>query len=128
MQYKVAFLSLALATLALGYKVPAPAPAPAPAPVPAPQPIHKCTTGSLQCCQQTQTASQAANNAYTKSLLGLIGVAVGDLTGVVGLDCSGVNVAGGGTCTAQAVCCTNNAKGGLISARLHSCYRLSPRD
>ncbi|KAF9064107.1 fungal hydrophobin-domain-containing protein [Rhodocollybia butyracea] len=110
MQYKLALVSAALATFALAAPQDATAPATAPAP-----PAKTCTTGSVQCCQSTQTASEAAADPITKSLLGLVGVTVGDITGLVGLTCSGVNVAGGGTCDAQAVCCKDNSTGGLIS-------------
>ncbi|KAF9016788.1 fungal hydrophobin-domain-containing protein [Rhodocollybia butyracea] len=100
MQFKLALVSAALATLAAATSAP---------------PASTCSTGPVQCCQSTQTAAQAAKDPETLKLLGLIGVVIGDVGALVGLDCSGINVAGGGTCDAQTVCCTNNAKGGLIS-------------
>ncbi|KAF9060581.1 fungal hydrophobin, partial [Rhodocollybia butyracea] len=76
----------------------------------------KCSTGPIQCCQSTQTVAQALADSNTLGLIGgLIGIVLQDVKAVVGLDCSGVNVAGGGTCTAQTVCCKNNAQGGLVS-------------
>ncbi|KAF9064113.1 fungal hydrophobin-domain-containing protein [Rhodocollybia butyracea] len=103
MQFKLAFVSAALATLALA------------SPAPRNEPASSCSTGPVQCCDSVQTASQAAADPGTLALLGLIGVLIGDVTGLVGLTCSGINVAGGGTCSSQAVCCTDNATGGLIS-------------
>ncbi|KAF9056827.1 fungal hydrophobin-domain-containing protein [Rhodocollybia butyracea] len=103
MQFKLAFVSAALATLALA------------SPTARNEPASSCSTGPVQCCQSVQTTTQAANNAGVLALLAVIGVALGDVTGVIGLTCSGINIAGGGTCSAQAVCCTDNADGGLIS-------------
>ncbi|KAF9016789.1 fungal hydrophobin-domain-containing protein [Rhodocollybia butyracea] len=100
MQFKLALVAAALATLAAATATP---------------PTSTCSTGPIQCCQSTQTADQAGKDPKTLALLGLIGVVIGDVGALVGLDCSGINVAGGGTCDAQTVCCTNNAKGGLIS-------------
>ncbi|KAF9064092.1 hydrophobin, partial [Rhodocollybia butyracea] len=84
-------------------------------PTPRNEPASSCSTGPVQCCQSVQTAAQAATIPGIDVLLGLLGVVIGDVTGLVGLTCSGINVAGGGTCSAQAVCCTNNSVGGLIS-------------
>ncbi|KAF9064094.1 fungal hydrophobin-domain-containing protein [Rhodocollybia butyracea] len=103
MQFKLAFVSVALATLALA------------SPAPRNEPASSCTTGPVQCCNSVQTAAQAAKIPGINVLLGLLGVVIGDVTGLVGLTCSGINVAGGGTCSTQAVCCTNNSVGGLIS-------------
>ncbi|PIL27536.1 hypothetical protein GSI_10687 [Ganoderma sinense ZZ0214-1] len=75
---------------------------------------QSCSTGSQQCCNSTV----AANSASANLILGLLGIVLGDLTGLIGLDCSPISVIGVGTgnaCSAQAVCCTNNNVGGLIS-------------
>ncbi|KAI1798184.1 fungal hydrophobin [Ganoderma leucocontextum] len=75
---------------------------------------QSCSTGSEQCCNSTV----AANSAEANVLLGLLGIVLGDITGLIGLNCSPLNVIGvgsGNACTAQAVCCTNNNVGGLIS-------------
>ncbi|KAI0644921.1 hydrophobin 2 [Trametes meyenii] len=73
-----------------------------------------CSTGAIQCCQHTATA----NDASVAAILGLLGVVVQDVTALVGLDCSPINVVGvgsGNACSANAVCCENNNVGGLIS-------------
>ncbi|PBK84068.1 hypothetical protein ARMGADRAFT_943952, partial [Armillaria gallica] len=51
------------------------------------------------------------------TLLGLLGVVIGDLTANVGVTCSPISVIGvGGTqCNSQAVCCDNNNFNGLIA-------------
>ncbi|KAI9069428.1 hydrophobin 2 [Trametes sanguinea] len=73
-----------------------------------------CSTGAIQCCETTTTANSAAASA----ILGLLGVVVQDVTAIVGLNCSPVNVVGVGgsnACQAQAVCCEDNSHGSLIS-------------
>ncbi|KAI0667102.1 hydrophobin 2 [Trametes maxima] len=73
-----------------------------------------CSTGAIQCCQQTATADDASVSA----LLGLLGIVLQDVTALVGLDCSPINVVGvgsGNACSANVVCCQNNNVGGLIS-------------
>ncbi|KAM5537112.1 hypothetical protein V8D89_009258 [Ganoderma adspersum] len=75
---------------------------------------QSCSTGSVQCCNSTVAANSASGNL----LLGLLGIVLGDITGLIGLNCSPLTVIGVGTgnaCSAQAVCCTNNNVGGLIS-------------
>ncbi|KAF9061197.1 fungal hydrophobin-domain-containing protein [Rhodocollybia butyracea] len=74
-------------------------------------PASQCTTGPIQCCKSTE----AANSVAGVALLALLGVVVNDVEALLGLGCSGINVAGGGTCTAQTVCCQDNAVGGLVS-------------
>ncbi|KAF9062310.1 hydrophobin 2 [Rhodocollybia butyracea] len=103
MQFKLTFVAAALATLAVA------------TPTPRGGPSTTCSTGPIQCCQSTQTAAAAQSDLLTGLIAGLVGIVLKDVTGLVGLSCSGVNVAGGGTCSAQTVCCENNAKGGLIS-------------
>ncbi|KAF9016787.1 fungal hydrophobin-domain-containing protein [Rhodocollybia butyracea] len=94
MQFKLALVSAALATLVAG----------------------KCSTGPIQCCKSTQTAVEAYNAPKTRgSLGGLVDIVLQDVAGLVGLTCSPVDVGGGGICTSQTVCCKNNAEGGLIS-------------
>ncbi|KAI0371976.1 hypothetical protein BV20DRAFT_941118, partial [Pilatotrama ljubarskyi] len=51
-------------------------------------------------------------------LLGLLGIVLGDITGLIGLGCSPISVVGvgsGNACSANAVCCENNSVGGLLS-------------
>ena len=85
---------------------------------------QSCTTGSIQCCQQTQSVSVQnhnrsraltfqlqANSAFVGIILGLLGIVLGDVTGLVGLDCSPISVIGvnsGNACSANTVCCENN--------------------
>ncbi|KIP07519.1 hydrophobin-like protein, partial [Phlebiopsis gigantea 11061_1 CR5-6] len=87
--------------------------APTPTPTPTPPPASSCSTGPVQCCNTVTTAS----NPQASSLLGLLGIVVGDLTTVVGITCSPITVIGVGSsgCSAQAVCCQDNSHGGLIS-------------
>ncbi|KAF9486055.1 hydrophobin-263, partial [Pholiota conissans] len=72
-----------------------------------------CDTGSLMCCSSTQSSTVTG----LASLAGLLGISLGDLTPIVGLTCSGLNVGGiGGTsCSQQPACCTGNTFGGLIT-------------
>nr|VWO94198.1 Hydrophobin-like protein MPG1 [Ganoderma boninense] len=75
---------------------------------------QSCSTGAVQCCNSTVEANSASGNL----LLGLLGIVLGDITGLIGLNCSPLTVIGvgsGNACSAQAVCCTNNNVGGLIS-------------
>lgn len=78
------------------------------------QAAGQCDTGSIQCCNKTVDSQSAEANV----LLGLLGVVLGPITGLLGLDCSPINVVGvgsGSACTASPVCCSNNAVGGLIN-------------
>ncbi|KAF9062309.1 hydrophobin 2 [Rhodocollybia butyracea] len=103
MQFKLTFVAAALATLAVA------------TPTPRGGPSSTCSTGPIQCCQNTQSLVQALANPTTLLNAGLAGIVLGAVTGLVGSTCSPLNVAGGGTCSAQTVCCENNATGGLIS-------------
>ncbi|KAH9476586.1 Fruiting body protein SC3 [Psilocybe cubensis] len=97
MQFKV------LATLALGATLAAATGSPS----------NQCDTGSLQCCNSTGTASDGA----ISKLLGLLGIVVQDVTALVGVNCTPITVigAGGDSCTAQPVCCTNNSFNGVVA-------------
>ncbi|KAI0777702.1 fungal hydrophobin, partial [Trametes elegans] len=73
-----------------------------------------CSTGAIQCCNSVTTSESASGNF----LLGLLDIVLGDITGLIGLNCSPLSVIGVGTgnaCSANTVCCTNNNVGGLIS-------------
>ncbi|KAF9061190.1 fungal hydrophobin-domain-containing protein [Rhodocollybia butyracea] len=74
-------------------------------------PASQCSTGPVQCCDSTETAGSGLGSL----LLGLLGIVVQDLDLLLGVSCSPIDVLGGGTCTSQAVCCEDNAVGGLIS-------------
>ncbi|KDR81077.1 hypothetical protein GALMADRAFT_1121962 [Galerina marginata CBS 339.88] len=104
MQFKVlsalAFATLAAATVAPVRRNDAP-------------PASQCNTGDLQCCNSVQSASSSS----VASLLGLLGVVVGSVTGLVGVTCSPITAIGvaGNSCSAQPVCCTNNSFNGLVA-------------
>ncbi|KAF8915272.1 hydrophobin-251 [Mucidula mucida] len=70
-----------------------------------------CNTGSLQCCNTVQSASDPS----TSTLLGLLGIVLGDITAMVGLGCSPISLVGigGSSCSAHPVCCQNNAAGSI---------------
>ncbi|KAI0718212.1 fungal hydrophobin-domain-containing protein [Cerioporus squamosus] len=73
-----------------------------------------CSTGSMQCCNSVKNATDPS----IQSTAGLLGIPLGPLTGQVGLSCSPIgiiSILSGNTCKAQAVCCTNNAYGSLLS-------------
>ncbi|KAI0701320.1 hydrophobin [Cytidiella melzeri] len=73
-----------------------------------------CDTGSIQCCQSTESASSASGTALLKS----IGVVVTDPDVLLGLTCSPISVIGVGSgtaCDASPVCCENNSFGSLVS-------------
>ncbi|KIK58521.1 hypothetical protein GYMLUDRAFT_202365 [Collybiopsis luxurians FD-317 M1] len=71
-----------------------------------------CSTGPVQCCDSTATAGSGLGSL----VLGLLGIVVDDLDVLLGIDCSPITIIGvGSTCSAQTVCCEDNAVGGLIS-------------
>ncbi|KAF8895186.1 fungal hydrophobin-domain-containing protein [Infundibulicybe gibba] len=78
-------------------------------------PASQCNTGDLQCCNSTQESSNTS--VGLTSLLGLLGVVIGDLTGQVGVTCSPVTLIGlaGNSCSAQPVCCSDNNFSGLVA-------------
>ncbi|KAF9492384.1 hydrophobin, partial [Pleurotus eryngii] len=80
--------------------------------IPRTDPAPSCSTGSLQCCNSLEDAS----NPIVGLLAGLLGIVLGPITAQVGLTCSPITVIGvGGTsCSAQTVCCTGNSFNGLI--------------
>ncbi|KAF5384457.1 hypothetical protein D9757_014004 [Collybiopsis confluens] len=97
MQFKAAFVTAAIASLAAA----------------SPAPRDTCSTGPVQCCNQYSTTSDPT----IASLAGLLGIALPAINVAVGLLCSPLSVVGvgGGACSTQAVCCQNNAAGGLLS-------------
>ncbi|PBK84066.1 fungal hydrophobin [Armillaria gallica] len=74
-----------------------------------------CATGSAQCCGSTQSPTDLS--APVSTLLGLLGVVAGQLTGNVGVSCSPITVIGLGSnqCSDQVVCCDGNNFNGLVS-------------
>ncbi|KAJ3748108.1 hydrophobin 2 [Lentinula detonsa] len=101
MQFKLAFVSAALATLAVA------------TPAPRGEPASSCSTGPVQCCNSVESASSSA----VAPILSLLGIVLQDLNVDVGLTCTPITVIGasGSSCSAQAVCCDDNSHGGLIS-------------
>ncbi|KAF7797971.1 hypothetical protein EIP86_009178 [Pleurotus ostreatoroseus] len=68
----------------------------------------------IQCCDQTLSADSDDGRAILKH----IGVVVKDITGLVGLDCSSINVIGvgsGDACTSGPVSCS---QGVFVSNRI----------
>ncbi|KJA29741.1 hypothetical protein HYPSUDRAFT_196081 [Hypholoma sublateritium FD-334 SS-4] len=80
---------------------------------PANSPSNQCDTGSLQCCDSVQEAT----NPSMESLLGLLSVVVSDVTENVGVTCNPITVIGasGTSCSEQPVCCTDNTFNGVIA-------------
>ncbi len=83
MQFKLITLTtLALATFA--------AATPTPAPAPRADGDGQCSTGEIQCCNTTTTAT----DPLVSLILGLLGVVVGDVTAIIGINCSPLSVIG----------------------------------
>ncbi|OBZ77310.1 Hydrophobin-3 [Grifola frondosa] len=84
------------------------------APAATPTSAGDCNVSDIQCCNSVIDS----NSASASLLLGLLGVVLGDITGLIGLNCSPISVVGvgsGSACDASPVCCTNNNVGGLLS-------------
>ncbi|KAI0330322.1 fungal hydrophobin [Cubamyces sp. BRFM 1775] len=107
----VTFFYFVLSLSILAAAMPGGSPTSAPASTPT---GSSCSTGPVQCCNSVESS----NSAAASLLLGLLGIVLGDITGLIGLDCSPINVVGvgsGNACSSNVVCCTNNNVGGLIS-------------
>ncbi|KAI0704772.1 fungal hydrophobin [Earliella scabrosa] len=73
-----------------------------------------CSTGALQCCDDTAKA----DDPTAAAILASIGVVVQDVDALVGITCSPITVIGvgsGSSCSANTVCCEDNSHGSLIS-------------
>ncbi|KAF7433609.1 hypothetical protein PC9H_005570 [Pleurotus ostreatus] len=70
---------------------------------------NKCSSGPVQCCNSVQESSAPS----VVDVLGLLGVVLDGLVGNVGLTCN--SLLGGGSCTAQTVCCDNVHFTGLVA-------------
>ncbi|KAG6846486.1 hypothetical protein H0H93_013684 [Arthromyces matolae] len=70
-------------------------------------------TGTQQCCNQALQAS----DPLVGLLEGLLGLVLGPIDALVGINCSPITVigAGGTQCNSQAVCCSGNTFSGLIT-------------
>ncbi|KIJ65917.1 hypothetical protein HYDPIDRAFT_87334 [Hydnomerulius pinastri MD-312] len=74
----------------------------------------QCNTGSISCCNNTYTSTDTG----LTTLLGLLGIVLGPVSGLVGLGCTPITAVGTGSgaqCSQQPVCCTGNTFGGLIT-------------
>ncbi|KAF5327236.1 hypothetical protein D9619_004769 [Psilocybe cf. subviscida] len=102
MQFKLAALTTTLAIVTLAAATPT-----------GTDPSNQCNTGSAQCCNSVQNADSKS----IASLLTLLGIVAGSLTGQVGVTCSPITVIGasGTSCSAQPVCCTNNTFNGVVA-------------
>ncbi|KAK7027966.1 hypothetical protein VNI00_015049 [Paramarasmius palmivorus] len=76
-------------------------------------PASQCNTGPVQCCNTVQSS----DSEPIAALLGLLGVVLQDLNVQVGVTCTPITVigAGGNSCSATPVCCSNNDFNGLIA-------------
>ncbi|KAF9003047.1 fungal hydrophobin-domain-containing protein [Cyathus striatus] len=74
---------------------------------------QQCNTGDMQCCNSVKEASSPS----IAGLLGALGIAVGSITGQVGVTCSPITAigAGGNSCTQQPVCCEGNNFNGIVA-------------
>ncbi|KAN0075534.1 fungal hydrophobin [Tylopilus felleus] len=73
----------------------------------------QCNNGEIQCCNSTEES----NDSTVSVLSALLGIALPNVAGLIGLDCDPITVigAGGNSCTAQTVCCTNNNFNGVVN-------------
>ncbi|KAK0184197.1 hydrophobin-251 [Armillaria mellea] len=72
-----------------------------------------CATGTTQCCDSVQSPTSSA----VQTLLGALGIPIGDVTANVGVTCSPISVIGvdGTSCSNQVVCCQNNNFNGVVA-------------
>ncbi|TFK37342.1 hydrophobin, partial [Crucibulum laeve] len=73
------------------------------------------STGDLQCCNSTQDSQNLSSTVL--GIFGLLGIDVSSITALVGVTCTPITVIGlgGNSCSAQAVCCSNNSFNGLVA-------------
>ncbi|KAJ7610433.1 hydrophobin [Roridomyces roridus] len=75
-----------------------------------PQSAGLCSTGPVQCCGTVESISDPT----VSRILGLPGIVVGDVTGLVGLNCVPVSTTNS-QCSTSPVCCTSTQLGGLVN-------------
>ena len=90
------------------------------APQPTSTPASSCSTGDLQCCNSLESATDPT----AAGILALLGVVVQGVDVVAGLTCDPISVVGisGGSCSANAVCCSDNSFGKLHLSFLLGLY------
>ncbi|KAF5381193.1 hypothetical protein D9757_007876 [Collybiopsis confluens] len=71
-------------------------------------PAESCSTGPIKCCESLTTATSTICGAVLTTL----GITLPNTNVNVGLTCTSLV---GGTCNGQAVCCSDNSHGTLIS-------------
>ncbi|KAF9467918.1 fungal hydrophobin-domain-containing protein [Collybia nuda] len=79
--------------------------------VPRTDPVNQCNPGSVQCCNSVKEPKDS-------KLLGNFNLPIGLIKGLVGENCSPIDligVGGGNSCNTQPVCCTNNSFNGVIA-------------
>ncbi|KAF8956890.1 fungal hydrophobin-domain-containing protein [Flammula alnicola] len=76
-------------------------------------PSDNCNTGSALCCTSTETSSPTILSA----LSGILGTTLPDISGLIGVSCSGLDIigVGGNSCSQQPVCCSDNSFNGVIA-------------
>ncbi|KAH9895770.1 hypothetical protein C8Q73DRAFT_450834 [Cubamyces lactineus] len=73
----------------------------------------QCSSGSMQCCNNVQSAS-SPSMLKALEILSLAGLVDGDSN--IGTSCTPINIVGAGgteSCTAMPVCCNGNSFGSL---------------
>ncbi|KDR72928.1 hypothetical protein GALMADRAFT_73295 [Galerina marginata CBS 339.88] len=77
--------------------------------------IHNsCNTGPIQCCNSLIASDSKQANLLTS----LLGIAVGTVSGQLGVQCSPITLIGtgeGASCSSSPVCCSNNSFNGLVA-------------
>ncbi|KAL1670823.1 fruiting body protein SC1 [Schizophyllum commune] len=74
----------------------------------------KCNSGPVQCCN---TLVDTKDKHQTNIVGALLGLDLGSLTGLAGVNCSPVSVigVGGNSCSTQTVCCEGTQFNGLVN-------------
>ncbi|PIL27542.1 hypothetical protein GSI_10693 [Ganoderma sinense ZZ0214-1] len=73
-----------------------------------------CSTGSMQCCENTAAADSPEGSA----ILTLFGVTQQGVTGLIGFNCNPITfegATGDTSCQQSPVCCEDNSVGGFFS-------------
>ncbi|KAF8344928.1 hydrophobin-251 [Amanita rubescens] len=79
---------------------------------PTPGGSFNCSTGTQKCCNSVQDAKSPEAAGV---IAGLLGVGVGQITGMVGLNCiDAIPILGGSSCDNQAACCKGNNFNGAV--------------